>query len=205
MRPRDTSPAAHQAQLRCYRRMSGAQKVALAAQLSDDVRAVALAGICARHPRVRRARGLVRAAAPPLGRRPLRPRLAPRAAARAVTAGDFLARLVALLEAAGIPHMVAGLFASTFHGVARATQDLELVIDPTGAALDAFLASLDPDVYYVDPDTARDALRHRSQFNVIDMTTGWKASFTTFGGSGLRSLLIWRVGQFVSLKPSLAE
>jgi hypothetical protein len=92
-----------------------------------------------------------------------------------VTAGDFLARLVALLEAAGIPHMVAGSFASTFHGVARATQDLDLVVDPSGPSLEAFLASLDPDVYYVDPDTARDAFRRRSQFNVIDMTIGWKA------------------------------
>lgn len=92
-----------------------------------------------------------------------------------MSAGDFLARLVVLLDAAGIPYMVAGSFASTFHGVARATQDLDLVVDPTGAALDAFLAALDPDGYYVDPDTARDALRRRSQFNVIDMTTGWKA------------------------------
>jgi hypothetical protein len=92
-----------------------------------------------------------------------------------VSAADFLARLVALLEAAGIPHMIAGSFASTFHGVARATQDLDVVIDPSGPALDAFLASFDPDVYYVDPDTARDALRRRSQFNVIDMATGWKA------------------------------
>lgn len=92
-----------------------------------------------------------------------------------MSAGDFLARLVALLEAAGIPHMVAGSFASTFHGVARATQDLDLVVEPSAAGLDAFLTSLDPDVYYVDPDTARDALRRRSQFNVIDMTTGWKA------------------------------
>jgi len=72
--------------------------------------------------------------------------------------------------------MVAGSFASTFHGVARATQDLDLVIDPTTAALDTLLASLDPDAYYVDLDTARDALRRRSQFNVIDMATGWKAA-----------------------------
>src|SRR5688572_9574212 len=27
MRPRDTTPAAHEAQLRCYRRMSGAERV----------------------------------------------------------------------------------------------------------------------------------------------------------------------------------
>jgi hypothetical protein len=92
-----------------------------------------------------------------------------------VSAGDFLARITALLDAAGIPYMVAGSFASTFHGVARATQDLVLVVDPNGAALDSFLASLDPDTYYADPDTAREALRRRSQFNVIDMTSGWKA------------------------------
>lgn len=50
VRPRDTTPAAYEAQLRVYRRMSGAEKVALAAQLSEDVRAVAMAGIRARHP-----------------------------------------------------------------------------------------------------------------------------------------------------------
>jgi hypothetical protein len=30
-------------------------------------------------------------------------------------------------------------------------------------------------VYYVDADTAREALQRRSQFNVIDMGTAWKA------------------------------
>jgi hypothetical protein len=50
MHSRDTTPAAHDAQIRCYRAMSGAARVALAAQLSEDVRAIALAGIRARHP-----------------------------------------------------------------------------------------------------------------------------------------------------------
>jgi hypothetical protein len=43
-------------------------------------------------------------------------------------AGDFLARLSAKLSAAGVPHMV-GSFASSFHGVPRSSQDLDLVID----------------------------------------------------------------------------
>jgi len=42
-------PAAHEAQLRCYRRMSGAQRVETAARLAEDVRAVTMAGIRARH------------------------------------------------------------------------------------------------------------------------------------------------------------
>lgn len=41
--------------------------------------------------------------------------------------------------------------------------------------LGAFLASLPPDAYYVSEDAARDALRRRGMFNVIDMASGWKA------------------------------
>ncbi|MEO6775437.1 MAG: hypothetical protein ABI467_20920 [Kofleriaceae bacterium] len=48
------------------------------------------------------------------------------------------------------------------------------MIDPTPASLDVLLASLDPDRFYVDVDTARDALHRRSMFNVIDTATGWK-------------------------------
>ena len=40
----------------------------------------------------------------------------------------------------------------------------------------AFLSILGPD-YYVDPDTAGDALARRSMFNVIDRRRGWKADF----------------------------
>jgi len=50
MRPRDTSLAAHQAQIDCYRRMTPAARVAAAAEMSEDTRAIAAAGIRARHP-----------------------------------------------------------------------------------------------------------------------------------------------------------
>ena len=89
--------------------------------------------------------------------------------------GDFLRRLVALLDGAQIPHMVAGSFASTLHGTPRSTQDIGLVIDPSGQTLLTFVAGLPSSEYYASDDAARDALRRRSQFNVIDMATGWKA------------------------------
>lgn len=90
-------------------------------------------------------------------------------------AGPFLGRIAARLRDSGIPHMVVGSFASSFHGVPRASQDLDLVVDPTPATLEVFLASLSQADYYVDVDAARDALRGRGQFNVIDMATAWKA------------------------------
>jgi hypothetical protein len=90
-------------------------------------------------------------------------------------AGDFLARLTAKLTGAGVPHMVVGSFASSFHGVPRSSQDLDLVIDPDPTSLRRFLADLPADAYYADSDAAVDALQTRGQFNVIDMATAWKA------------------------------
>jgi hypothetical protein len=80
-----------------------------------------------------------------------------------------------MLASAGVTHMVVGSFASSFHGVPRSSQDLDLVIDPEPASLGRFLAGLPPADYYSDADAARDALQRRSQFNVIDMATAWKA------------------------------
>jgi hypothetical protein len=88
--------------------------------------------------------------------------------------GALLAAIVAKLDAIGIPHMVVGSFASTVHGEPRSTHDLDLVIDPSPEELELLLASLDPERYYVDPAVARDALRRRSMFNVIEMTSAWK-------------------------------
>lgn len=90
-------------------------------------------------------------------------------------AGAFLSRLTVKLAAAGVPNMVVGSFASSFHGVPRSSQDLDLVIDPQPDSLRRFLADLPPADYYADGDAALDALHRRGQFNVIDMVTAWKA------------------------------
>jgi hypothetical protein len=89
--------------------------------------------------------------------------------------GQFLSRLAVKLADAGVPYMVVGSFASSFHGVPRSSQDLDLVIDPNPMSLRRFLDSLPPTDYYADVDSAREALRERGQFNVIDMATAWKA------------------------------
>jgi hypothetical protein len=90
----------------------------------------------------------------------------------------MLDRLVRLLDAADVPFMIAGSFASSAHGLPRTTQDLDIVVDPPRPeALDALVRSMSPDEYYVDADAARDALRRRSMFNVVDLASGWKVDF----------------------------
>jgi hypothetical protein len=90
-----------------------------------------------------------------------------------VSETGIFTRVVSALDRAGIPHMLTGSFASSFHGSPRATQDIDLVIEADVERLETFIRALPPAEYYVDRD-AIEALQNESQFNVIDLETGWK-------------------------------
>ncbi len=91
-----------------------------------------------------------------------------------MTAEDVFRRVVDALEHAAIPYMLTGSFASAFHGVPRATQDIDLVIAPTADQLRTLVRLLPPSEYDVDEDAVLEAHRHHTQFNVVDLATGWK-------------------------------
>lgn len=91
------------------------------------------------------------------------------------TQREFLDKLITLLEKVGIPYMIAGSLGSSFYGWPRATQDVDVVIAPSEDQLERLIALLDQEGYYVSQDAARDALRRRTTFNVIDIAAGWKA------------------------------
>jgi hypothetical protein len=93
---------------------------------------------------------------------------------------EFLGRLVDLLDKAGIPYMVAGSLGSSLHGRPRATNDVDLVIDPTEPQFQCFLDSIGED-YYVSKEAAWAALHARSAFNILDIQTGWKADLRVRG------------------------
>lgn len=71
--------------------------------------------------------------------------------------------------------MLAGWFASSMHDAPRATRDIDLVIDATSESLDRLLALLAGEDLYVSAEVARDEFQRRGQFNVIDLSTAWKA------------------------------
>lgn len=92
-----------------------------------------------------------------------------------MTAAELLRSVVTALDAAGVPFMLTGSLAAAYHGAGRATMDIDVVIDPTGAQLRALVSSLAHPGMYVSMAAAEEALAHHSMFNVVDTTTGWKA------------------------------
>ena len=114
-----------------FRAMTPTERLTIADQLSSDVRALAKAGIRRRRPNATpdEVERRTRRAAP-------RPRVRCRGPAgparrKAVSFADLLPEVIAHLDRSGIPFMVTGSLASSFHGEPRATRDLDMVIDPT--------------------------------------------------------------------------
>lgn len=87
---------------------------------------------------------------------------------------DTLREIVARLEAQGIPYMLVGSMAALAYGRDRSTKDLDVVLEAGSSALRALVRSLPEERFYASEDAAMEALRYESQFNVIDMVTGWK-------------------------------
>jgi hypothetical protein len=86
----------------------------------------------------------------------------------------FLERMIKTLNHAGIPYMISGSIGSSFHGQPRATNDADIVIDPTQQQLLVFIESLGSDCY-VSKEAALQAIANNSIFNIIDIQSGCKA------------------------------
>ena len=77
------------------------------------------------------------------------------------------------LRHTGIAHAVGGSFASSIHGIARATQDIDLIVDlPLARVKDLYEAIRRE--FYVDEDAMRDAIVRGMSFNPIHFESGFK-------------------------------
>jgi hypothetical protein len=87
-------------------------------------------------------------------------------------------KLRAALEAAKIPYFVSGSFASSAHGLPRSTNDIDIVIAPPAPdALTKLLQQFPASEFGLSEEDARDAFKHRGQFNVVDYASHWKVDF----------------------------
>ena len=83
-------------------------------------------------------------------------------------------RLASVCEQLGIRYLVGGSLASSLHGIPRATQDVDLVLEIGQDDVAAFVNSLRDD-FYLDEEAIRDAIDRRTSFNLIDLRSYFKA------------------------------
>lgn len=81
-------------------------------------------------------------------------------------------RVARACDQVGVPYYVGGSVASSFHGEARSTNDVDVIADLRAQQVDAWIAALGPD-FSVDAEALLDAIRRRSSWNLFylpDMT-----------------------------------
>lgn len=91
----------------------------------------------------------------------------------------ILRKIGAALEACGIPYLITGGLAVTVWGRPRFTAGIDIVIEILPEKTDALVRSLQAlgGDLAVDPPAVAEAVRSRSEFNVIDTTSGLKLDF----------------------------
>jgi len=77
------------------------------------------------------------------------------------------------LERLGIPYAVGGSLASSLHGVMRSTLDVDIVADMRLEHIQPLAAALSKE-FYADDEMMKDAIEHRSSFNLIHYETAFK-------------------------------
>jgi hypothetical protein len=82
-------------------------------------------------------------------------------------------QLCKVLDDLAIPYVIGGSFASSIHGIARATQDLDIVAGLTLADVEPLAHALQSS-FYADFTQIRNAIVQRRSFNVIHLATAFK-------------------------------
>jgi hypothetical protein len=84
-----------------------------------------------------------------------------------------LSPVAAAFQKLQIRHYVGGSVASSFHGAARSTMDVDLVCEMTADQIPIFVSCFNADFYVSEP-AIRDAVRRQSCFNLIHLPTSFK-------------------------------
>lgn len=86
---------------------------------------------------------------------------------------SVLSLIAATLEKLEIRYVLVGSFASSMHGMYRATADLDIVADVKAEHVRPLAEALQ-DAFYVDEQAIRDAISQRASFNAIHFDSVFK-------------------------------
>lgn len=87
---------------------------------------------------------------------------------------ELLRYTVEAFEELDISYLIGGSLASSAYGEPRLTNDIDIVIDLKLEHLPGFFAKFDPNEFYLDKETVRQAFSTNRQFNIIHPSSGYK-------------------------------
>ncbi len=92
-----------------------------------------------------------------------------------MTAITFYVQVVKALDEIGAAYMIVGAFGGYPFGIARATYDIDILVDLREEDFEALSQKFSLPRYYADPEMMRNSVQMGIMFNIIDTNEGIKA------------------------------
>ena len=90
---------------------------------------------------------------------------------------ELLRLAIGVLENLNVPYAIVGSYGSSVFGEPRFTRDIDIVVALTESVVAAFCEAFPEPDFYLSEAAVRDAVRGRSQFNLLHPTSGNKVDF----------------------------
>jgi len=98
-----------------------------------------------------------------------------------VSQSGLLTLIAEALDRIGIEWMLTGSHASSMHGEPRSTHDVDIVAEIHEEHIPALIRAFAEPRFYADANMMREAIQHRSMFNILDQDEGDKIDFWMVG------------------------
>lgn len=91
----------------------------------------------------------------------------------------LLKRIAVFLKMRQIPYMITGAWSAIFYGRPRASHDIDFVVEVSEKDIRGVLKSLKrlPEEFLVQSESVKEAVKHKSMFNIIHLPTVLKLDF----------------------------
>lgn len=90
---------------------------------------------------------------------------------------ELLTKVLAFFREHQIEYMITGSVVSSLQGEPRLTHDVDIVVQIDKGAIPHIVSAFSPPRYYVSESAIRDAIEHKTMFNLIDTSENDKVDF----------------------------
>ena len=89
----------------------------------------------------------------------------------------LLKHLLSILDKNNLDYMITGSVVSSLQGEPRATHDVDILIQIHFNSISSLTSAFQPPRFYLSENSIREAIQHRTMFNLLDTTEGDKIDF----------------------------
>lgn len=109
---------------------------------------------------------------------------------------EIVEKVTSILDSLNIPYFIGGSLASSLQGIPRATQDIDFIADINNTIIPKLIDAFKEE-FYIDENMVREAIEHKSSFNMIHLQTIYKVDIFVPDNKDFQDEMSRRVRYFI--------